>query len=166
MKRLAAHMVIFIGSLGMLLAMLSEFGFIGSMRASEVRRRAAPYRWLTHFDQRDATTRGRRPSPPGRGKALVPAVTVAVLSCRRHDLLAGTVATFERWNTYPITRRLLLDCDNSTAAAEAVRRSAGHRDYEIVVAPVRLPGEDRETNILKNLQALYDAVSTPYVYFT
>lgn len=49
-------------------------------------------------------------------KSAIPSVTIAALSCRRVDLLEKTLATFELHNTYPITARLVLDCDNASAA--------------------------------------------------
>ena len=84
------------------------------------------------------------------------AITVAILTCRRFNLLKKTIESVKGISS---TERLLLDCDNDTNTLQY----AEARGYSAVPAA---PMSNRERNIMCNIDALYRRVKTRFVYFT
>lgn len=131
---------------------------------SQIRQQAGTNTGLSNgFDIRSSTnTRQHKPQ-------TAPSVTVAALSCKRHDLLKDTLSTFESYNTFPISARFVLDCDNSSTALKVAQSI--HRGYTAVPAAARRTDltrqkDIREHNIVDNIIALYAVAPTEYVYFT
>eukprot|EP00037_Helgoeca_nana_P034254 m.421073 g.421073 ORF g.421073 m.421073 type:complete len:313 (+) comp33380_c0_seq1:313-1251(+) len=132
----------------------------GLSMASPMSSRTAPQRRAQPRWQTRANVGIRKKGAGAVGYANA-AITVAISSCRRHDLLLDTIATFEALNTAPIRARLILDCDNDTKAY-AVARSV-HPGYTAVPSATFTT---REQNIMDNMQALFSAVQTRFIYFS
>lgn len=88
-------------------------------------------------------------------------LSIAVLSCKRPDLLKSTLRSLERNLAYPVIARYIVDCDDATSNY-AVARAVHHGYISVAAAPY----DNREHNILSNIQALYASVKTDLVYFT
>ena len=87
-------------------------------------------------------------------------VSIAVLSCRRPDLLNQTIRSLEMHVTKHLVRdRWIVDCDNATVPLNVARRLG----YKSIGAAPRGP---REHNIMDNIQVLFQACQTPIVLFT
>lgn len=89
-----------------------------------------------------------------------PEVTVAILSCKRPDLLRKTLSNFTTLNTYPISDWLILDCDDDVRQLDVARSFKPFRQVQAE------PFKNREHNIMCNIQRLYDAAKTDYVFFS
>lgn len=82
------------------------------------------------------------------------AVTVVLTSCGRPDLLERTVASFDRFNTYPVERKIIIEDGGGHTFDRA--------DGWTVVAI----SDDYGNRVgqIKAIDALYSFVKTPYIF--
>lgn len=76
-------------------------------------------------------------------------ITVVLTSCGRFDLLARTIESFEKFNTYPITRKIIIE-----DGPEAPYHFDG---WEVMVNPTRL-GQ------VKSIDRAYQTVKTDFIF--
>jgi hypothetical protein len=81
-------------------------------------------------------------------------ITLVITSCGRLDLLERTIKSFQKFNSYPIEKTIIVD-DSGT---EWVHRELKERysDYELILKPHR--GQ------LACIDAAYSRVNTPYIF--
>lgn len=82
-------------------------------------------------------------------------ITFALTSCGRFDLLAATLASFRRFNRYPMQRMIVIE----DSGDEAVREVCARIDpaIEVMVNPVRL-------GHMASLDRLYGQITTEFVF--
>jgi hypothetical protein len=83
-------------------------------------------------------------------------VTLVITSCNRPHLLKKTLASFVRWNTYPIARCILIEDSGLT----------GINDFAIPLCPFPVTCLYNETNLgqVASIEHAYSHVTTPYIF--
>jgi len=84
-------------------------------------------------------------------------VTLVVTSCGRPDLLKNTLNSFERLNTYPLARKILIE-DSASSKMNAFLHKHYGNYFDILFF------NDPKLGQLKSIDKAYKEVNTPYLF--
>jgi len=84
-------------------------------------------------------------------------ITFVVTSCGRQELLAKTLDSFHAFNTYPITRYILIEDSGQPEMLEFLKRRYGHLFDDILFNEPRL-GQ------IRSIDRAYAQIETPYIF--
>jgi hypothetical protein len=83
-------------------------------------------------------------------------VTFFLTSCKRHDLLKDCLTSFEKFNTYPINRGIIIeDSDEDISYARDILKS---------IPNLELINTGGRKGQIRNIDRCYATITTPYVF--
>lgn len=84
-----------------------------------------------------------------------PKVTVAITSTNRLDLLEGTIASFQKYNTYPIERYVLVEDSGVQAASNTIKQKWPFFDVLTNIPPIKQ---------YASVDRMYATIDTKYIF--
>lgn len=88
---------------------------------------------------------------------MLKGITVVITSCNRFDLLEATLASFFKFNTYPVAKILIIEDSGNRKGLEKVLTRFSFDRFETIVNPEQLGQQ-------KSIDRAYQQVETEYIF--